>query len=146
MDAASAQRDEPGLLLGTLGASLPDCLRGAPGRTRGRMKGRAGDHLPWALRRKRRAAAAGLGGVRVHELEATPVEAIHVVDLEPLQVFSTSGVDAHLDTLEVEQLVTLLGLVVEVQLVAEPRAAAADDGHPEGMLVGESFSGADLAH
>src|SRR5262249_1041822 len=66
-----------------------------------------------------RAAAAGMGGVGVHELEPASVQTAHVVDLESLQVRGAGGVDAHLDPVVLDYLIAFLGLVVEVELVAE---------------------------
>src|SRR5512132_1028409 len=85
------------------------------------------------LRRERRAAAARALHVGVAELEAGAVEALDVVDLGPLQVLVAERIDEELDALVLERLVHVGGLVLEVQVVREASATAADDAEPQAL-------------
>src|SRR5262249_3575571 len=71
--------------------------------------------------------------VRVAELEAGAVEALDVVDLGPVEVLEAQRVDVELDALVLERLVELGRLVLEVEVVGEARAAAADDTQPQAL-------------
>src|SRR5437867_1551901 len=80
--------------------------------------------------RERRAAAAGVRGLRVRELEAAAVEARHEVDLGADEVLGAARIDQDLDPVVLEHLVALARVLVEAELVAEPRAPAPHHRNP----------------
>src|SRR5690606_12731671 len=79
------------------------------------------------------AAAAGAADVGVTELEAGPLDALHVVDLRAVQVLEAQGIHVELDAVRLEVLVHLRGLVFEVEIVLEAGAAASHDAEPEAL-------------
>src|SRR5690606_24876753 len=85
--------------------------------------------------REGRAAAAGAGHVRVRELEARAVEALDEVDLGAVEVLVAQRIDVHLDALVLELLVHRGGGVLEVEVVVEPGAPAADDAQAQALAV-----------
>src|SRR5438445_7417559 len=85
-----------------------------------------------ALHRVRAAAAACAFGGRVEDAETTAVQVFVVVDRNVGQVHQAALVDDDGDAVELVKLVELrVELGVEVELVLEARAAAADDAHAE---------------
>src|SRR5712692_1161834 len=87
--------------------------------------------------RERRAAAAGVRGLRVRELEAAAVEARHEVDLGAGEVLGAARIDQDPDPVVLEHLVVLPRLLVEAELVAEPRAPAPHHRDPERVRLRE---------
>ena len=59
----------------------------------------------------------------------------------PFRYWALVGSTRTWNALVLDDLVAVLRLVVEIELVAEPRASAADDRDPERVLVGESLPG-----
>ena len=76
------------------------------------------------LRREALAAAAGLGGVRVVDLEPGFVQAVLVVDGEALQVLRALVIDHDAQAVLLELVVGVADLAVEQELVAHAAAAA----------------------
>src|SRR5438094_828853 len=85
------------------------------------------------LHRERRAAAAGVRGLRVRELEAAAVEARDEVDLGAGQVRGAGRIDQDPDPIVLEHLVPLSRVLVEVELVAEPRTSAPNHRNAESV-------------
>src|SRR6266699_7003581 len=96
--------------------------------------------------RERRAAAAGVRGLRVRELEAAAVEARHEVDLGADEVLGAARIDQDPDPIVLEHLVALARLLVEAELVAEPRAPAAHHRDPERVRLREPLLRPHLLH
>src|SRR6266481_205287 len=96
--------------------------------------------------RERRAAAAGVRGLRVRELEAPAVEARHEVDLGTGEVLGAARIDQDPDPVVLEHLVVLPRLLVEAELVAEPRAPAPHHRDPERVRLRESLLRPHLLH
>lgn len=80
------------------------------------------------------AAAAGLGGVRVLDLEAAAHIGVDVVDNRAGQVAQAGGVDNQGDRTEGEGLVARLDVLVEGHAVLKAGAAAACDVNAEGEI------------
>ena len=128
------RRDQPGECRGGLGGPLRSAHRDGPGASQVRPstgRGPLGPHR--RLGREGGAAPAGALHVRVAELEAGAVEALDVVDLRPVQVLVAQGIDVELDALVLERLVEVGRLVLEVEVVREARAAAADDAEAQAL-------------
>src|SRR5262245_64002119 len=138
MDAPAGARNARGLLVGAVSRGVPQPLQRAAHRTFLRRGGRSG--------RERGPAAAGMGRVRVHELEAAPVQAADVVDLQAAEVLRTVRIDPHFHVPVLDELVAFFGLLVAVQLVAESRTTATHDGDPELGDVQAALAGTDLPH
>src|SRR3989442_6904420 len=98
------------------------------------------------LHRERRAAAAGVRGLRVRELEAAAVEARDEVDLGAGEVLGAARIDQDPDPVVLEHLVVLPRLLVEAELVAEPRAPAPHHRDPERVRLRESLLRPHLLH
>src|SRR5579883_1549989 len=81
------------------------------------------------------AAAAGAFGVRVVELEPGPVQPLDVVDLRTLEVLEAQRIDVELDAVRLELLVELADLVLEVEIVGEAGAAAADHAQTQPLPI-----------
>src|SRR5205809_1220912 len=96
--------------------------------------------------RERRAAAAGVRGLRVRELEAAAVEARHEVDLGADEVLGAARIDQDPDPVVLEHLVALARLLVEAELVAEPRAPAPNHRDPERVRLREPLLRPHLLH
>src|SRR6266446_25888 len=96
--------------------------------------------------RERRAAAAGVRGLRVRELEAAAVQARHEVDLGAGEVLGAARIDQDPDPVVLEHLVVLPRLLVEAELVAEPRAPAPHHRDPERVRLRESLLRPHLLH
>src|SRR5262245_51652238 len=75
----------------------------------------------------RRAATAAAGRVRIVELEPRSVDAFDVVDLRILEVLEAQRIDVELHSIGLELLVDVGDLILEVEVVGEPRASTADD-------------------
>src|SRR2546427_5600627 len=98
------------------------------------------------LHRERRAAAAGVRGLRVRELEAAAVEARDEVDLGAGQVRGAGRIDQDPDPIVLEHLVPLSRVLVEVELVAEPRASAPNHRDAERVGLREPLLRPHLLH
>src|SRR5215207_5242212 len=79
------------------------------------------------------AAAAGRLDVRVLELEAGALETLDVIDLRADEVHQAHLVDDDLHALDLELLIDFRRRV-EVQVVREAGASAADDAQPQAHL------------
>src|SRR5262245_25339036 len=90
------------------------------------------------LRRKRRPAAAGLLGVRIFEHEARLHERLLIIERHPVQVDIALWVDEELDAVVLEHFIGRPLPGVELELIAQPRASAAQDAQPE--TSGDSFA------
>src|SRR5688572_12764725 len=101
-----------------------------------------GEAMPW-LYREARAAAAGALHVRVVELEARALQPLDVVDHRAREVHQAHLVDDDVDAVDREPAIDLGGLV-EVEVVREPGAAAADDAQPQRHVGLDRLGGADL--
>src|SRR5687767_1922600 len=93
----------------------------------------------------RGAAAAGRLDVRVVELEPGALQTLDVVDLGAHEVHEAHLIDVDLDPVDLE-LAVHLGLAVEVEVVREARAAAADDAQAQPHLGLDPLGLADLEH
>src|SRR5207245_939070 len=86
---------------------------------------------------ERAAAAAGALGRRVADAEAAAVEVFVVIDRHAVQVQGAAAVDDHRHAVHVVDVVELgVHDLVEVELVLEAAAAAADHAQPQVDLVG----------
>src|SRR4029078_8519159 len=81
------------------------------------------------------AAAAGALHVGVAELEARAVQALDVVDLGALEVLVAERVDVELDPLVLEGFLEVGGFVLEIEVVREASASAADDPEAKALPV-----------
>src|SRR5580704_16796688 len=95
------------------------------------------------LYRERRAAAAGRLHVRIVELEAGALQALDVVDLRAREIHQAHLVDDALDACGHDLAIDLGGLV-EVEVVREAGAAAADHAETERHAALDPFGIADL--
>jgi hypothetical protein len=77
-----------------------------------------------ALCRKRRAAAAGAGGIGVGKLETAAVETGNEVDDRPTKIRGAGAIDVDRYTAELEDHIIRLLLIVEVELIREAGTAA----------------------
>src|SRR5437867_12563985 len=68
------------------------------------------------LGRKGGAAAAGVGGLRIRELEPSTVQAAHEVDLGSREVRRARRVDDDAHTAEVADQIALLNALVEIEV------------------------------
>ena len=75
------------------------------------------------------AAAAGALHVGIVELESRTLNRLDVLDLNSVQVHGTHLVHRNLQTVKLENLVRIRGLVLKRHVVLETRAAAADYCH-----------------
>src|SRR5437762_13269177 len=98
------------------------------------------------LHRERRAAAAGVRGLRVRELEAAAVEGRDEVDLGAGQVRGAGRIDQDPDPIVLEHLVPLSRVLVEVELVAEPRTSAPNHRDAERVGLREPLLRPHLLH
>src|SRR6266446_420383 len=94
--------------------------------------------LPCAeLDAERAPTAASALHVGIVEFKSRTFERLNVIDLNSVQVHGTHLVDRHLQTVELEKLVRIGGLVFKRHVVLETGAAAADNGH--GVLHAHDF-------
>src|SRR5438067_615023 len=85
-----------------------------------------------ALHRKRAAAAAGALGARVGDTEATTVQVIVEVHHGVVKIHQAALVDHDRHAVKLEDFVELrVDFRIEVELVLEAAAAAADDAHAQ---------------
>src|SRR2546427_6224532 len=98
------------------------------------------------LHREGRTAAAGMGGLLVREPEPAAVEARHEVDLGAGKVLGAGRVDQDPHPVVLEHPVLLAHVLIEVELVAEPRAPAPDDRDPQRVGLREPLLRPHLLH
>src|SRR6185437_6202460 len=94
--------------------------------------------LTYALRAKRRAAAASAAGARVVEAKAGVVQALDVVERGPRDIGQRDFIDEHLHAIEYCQGVAVLA-IVEAERILETGASAADHGNAESLLGAQPF-------
>ena len=85
--------------------------------------------LFYNLNRERATAPATLLGVWVLEVETAEAEGLYVIYPGSLDVDITHGIHVELDTLGLEDLITILGIGLEVHVIGETGTPAADDHH-----------------
>src|SRR5580658_188977 len=81
-----------------------------------------------------RAAPTGGGCVRIADHELRALETFAVVDLRTGEVLHAHGVDDELHALVLDAGVAVLDLLIELEAVLQPRAAAALHVHPQHEL------------
>ena len=77
-------------------------------------------------------AAASAFHVRVVELKSRTLDRFDVVDFNTFKVHGAHLIDGDLETIEVQNLIGLVGLVFKSHMVLETRATATDDSHTQG--------------
>src|SRR5438445_2407950 len=95
---------------------------------------------------ERRAGSARVARLEVRELEPATVQTAHEIDLGFRQVLGARRVDEHTHAVVLEDAVVVARSVVEVELVAEARAATADHRDAKCARLGEAFAGTKLLH
>jgi len=65
--------------------------------------------------------------IRILELEAGALQALHVVDVGSIEVLEAHGINEQGNLMFVEDLVELVGPGVEKEIVGEPRTPPSDD-------------------
>ena len=78
-----------------------------------------GPGLALRLCRERLAAAAGLVGVWIDELEIAAHQVLLVIQLRALKVDGTLGIDDDFHTIKIEDLIVLTNLFVEIDRVTQ---------------------------
>ena len=76
------------------------------------------------LRRKRRAATAATGRVRIRKREARTHYAGDVIDFDAIQILTAEHVDEKLDAALVENEITLARILFDVQAILKTRTTA----------------------
>src|ERR1700730_1588759 len=83
------------------------------------------------LNAKRAAAAASALHVGIVELEARAFHGLNVVDLDPFEIHGAHLVDGNFQSVKLENLVSVIGLVLKRHVILKPRAAAAHHGYAQ---------------
>src|SRR5690606_12009055 len=92
------------------------------------------------------AAAASAGRVRVLEGEPGPHHRRDVVDLHAVQVLGAERIHEETKPVRVEDLIILLGLILDVEAVLEARAPAGQDRDAQARSLGSALLGHELPH
>jgi len=95
------------------------------------------------LNAKRTAAAAGAFHVRIIELEARAFDGLDVINLDAVEIHRTHLVNRDLESVEIHDLIGLIGLVFKSHVVLETGAASANHSdaqrHRHGVLHAHDF-------